>query len=68
MDFPFDQKNLCKILAHECNNQAFSHTNCPAGEHFKCPHKGDSYMPCEDVTWKDWRDFFNEDGKHDVDK
>lgn len=64
MDFPFDPKNLCKILAHECNNQVVGGWNCPAGEHFRCPFDK-SYSVCDDVTWKDWRDFFNDDGKHE---
>lgn len=68
MNFPFDPKNLCKILAHECNHQDYGHTNCPAGERHRCPFKGDFYPSCEDATWKDWRDFFKEDGKHEVDK
>lgn len=67
MDFPFVPKNLCKILAHECNNQNYGHTNCPAGGTHRCPFEWEC-MLCADVTWKDWRDFFAKDGKHDMDK
>lgn len=64
MEFPFDPKNMCKILAHECNNQNYGHTNCPADTSWNCPFTGANSTNCEDVTWKDWRDFFKENENH----
>lgn len=64
MEFPFDPKNMCKILTHECNNLNHGRTNCPAGMRHNCPFKVEYIVPCGDVTWKDWRDFFKEDENH----
>lgn len=66
MDFPFNPKNLCKILAHECNNQNYGHSNCPAGDPVRCPFKAEvGHVDCEDNTWKDWRDFFKKEWNHE---
>ena len=62
MNFPFDPKNMCKILAHNCNHQDYTHSNCPAKERQGCPFG--KLTICEDVTWKDWRDFFKENKNH----
>ena len=66
MNFSFNPKYMCKILAHECNHQTVGGFNCPAGEHYRCPFG--TLTICDDVTWKDWQEFFAKDGKHDVDK
>lgn len=59
MEFPFDPKNMCKILAHECNNQNFGGTNCPAGAHYNCPFSD----TCTDITWKDWKELLTREKK-----
>jgi hypothetical protein len=69
MNFPFDPKNMCKILTHECNNQTYGRSSCPAGQPYRCPFEKDNgYAACVDITWKDWREFFEKDGKHGMDK
>lgn len=60
MKFSFDIKHMCKILAHECNNQLLTRENCPTGGTHMCPFKDGVYPQCKDITWKDWRDLFNE--------
>ena len=62
MNFPFDPKNMCKILAHNCNHQDYSRSNCPAKERHRCPFG--KLTICEDVTWKDWHNFFKENENH----
>lgn len=69
MNPSFDTKAMCKILASYCNKQNHFGTECPAGGHYLCPFMQEDFgKPCFDMTWKDWRDFFKDDGKHDEDK